>query len=79
MLAVFYNISCYFLRRPKIEDKNRSQIYMVSHASLTHDQEELKKEAIRDAIDVVEEDSEINSSSPIPSDAEGKLDTDSNA
>lgn len=52
---------------------------MVSHASLTHDQEEFKKEAIRDAIDIVEEDTDQNISSTSTSDSEGKSDTDSNA
>jgi hypothetical protein len=54
---------------------------MVSHASLslTHDQEEFKKEAIRDAIDIVEEDSDQNNSSTSTSDTEGKSETNSNA
>jgi hypothetical protein len=70
-MAVFYNISQYLIRRPKIADQNKS-IYM-SHASLGQ-REDFRKKSIRDAIDVVEEDSEIDPNLSIPT-----SDTDSNA
>lgn len=77
--AVFYNVAHYFIRRPKIANKPRSSIYL-SRASLGVIDDEYKKEAIRDAIDVVEEDSEPASVSSSDTEAIGdKSDSDSNA
>jgi hypothetical protein len=60
LMAVLYNVACYFIRRPKVADRH-SSIYTLNHVTL-NEEDGFKEKAIRDAIDVVEEDLEPISS-----------------